>query len=162
MPELPINILPFYQGWEEYQDKLIEALKPLTLEQLALRPAPHLRSIGENAAHIVATRVAWFYFFMGVGDPSLAPIDQWDQDGAPARTSAELVEGFQTTWTMIDDALKSWTPADLEYVFEETRQGKLYQRTRGWVVWHMVEHDLHHGGEISFTLGTNNLKAPDL
>jgi hypothetical protein len=24
---------------------------------------------------------------------------------------------------------------------------------RGWVVWHVLKHDLHHGGEIGFSLG---------
>ena len=25
--------------------------------------------------------------------------------------------------------------------------------TRQWVIWHLIEHDVHHGGEISLTLG---------
>ena len=25
--------------------------------------------------------------------------------------------------------------------------------TRAWIVWHLIEHDLHHGGEISQSLG---------
>jgi len=29
-------------------------------------------------------------------------------------------------------------------------------------VSHVLEHDLHHGGEIALTLGTNGLPAPDL
>jgi hypothetical protein len=33
---------------------------------------------------------------------------------------------------------------------------------RGWVVWHVLEHDLHHGGEISQILGTNGLAGLDL
>ncbi len=28
---------------------------------------------------------------------------------------------------------------------------------RGWVVWHTLEHDLHHGGEISQILGSHGL-----
>jgi uncharacterized damage-inducible protein DinB len=34
--------------------------------------------------------------------------------------------------------------------------------TRQWVIWHLIEHDLHHGGEISLTMGMYRLKAPDL
>jgi uncharacterized damage-inducible protein DinB len=33
---------------------------------------------------------------------------------------------------------------------------------RGWIVWHVIEHDLHHGGEVSFTLGMHGLAAPDI
>jgi hypothetical protein len=30
------------------------------------------------------------------------------------------------------------------------------------VIWHLIEHDLHHGGELSFSLGMHNLAAPDI
>jgi hypothetical protein len=33
---------------------------------------------------------------------------------------------------------------------------------RKWVIWHLLEHDLHHGGELSFVLGMHGLAAPDL
>jgi uncharacterized damage-inducible protein DinB len=29
-------------------------------------------------------------------------------------------------------------------------------------VWHLIEHDLHHGGEISQILGSNGIPAPEL
>jgi uncharacterized damage-inducible protein DinB len=35
-------------------------------------------------------------------------------------------------------------------------------RTRGWIIWHVVEHDLHHGGELSLTLGMHGVPALDL
>jgi hypothetical protein len=25
-----------------------------------------------------------------------------------------------------------------------------YELSRQWVIWHVIEHDLHHGGELSF------------
>ena len=34
--------------------------------------------------------------------------------------------------------------------------------TRQWVIWHLIEHDLHHGGEAFYTLGMNGLPTPDL
>ena len=34
--------------------------------------------------------------------------------------------------------------------------------SRQWVIWHVIEHDLHHGGEVSLMLGTHGLAAPDL
>ncbi len=33
---------------------------------------------------------------------------------------------------------------------------------RGWVVWHVMEHDVHHGGEISQILGSHGLSGLDL
>ena len=157
----PTNLTPFYQGWEEYQRLLIDALAPLSPGQLGLAVAPGQRSIWLIAAHIIGTRVAWFQR-IGEGDEALAAYDPWDLDGAPPRTAAELVAGLEATWGMIRDCLGRWTPAMLADEFSYQRPDRMVTRTRQWVLWHVLEHDLHHGGEISLTLGTNGLPAPDL
>jgi uncharacterized damage-inducible protein DinB len=149
----------FYEGWPEYQRLLVEAVAPLSAEQFALRAAPSLRPLWLLAAHIIGTRVAWFHLLMKEGDPALAVYDPWDWDNAPPRSAAELVEGLEATWAMVWGCLERWTPAMLEDAFT-TRRGR--RRTRGWVVWHILEHDLHHGGELSLTLGIHGLPALDL
>ncbi len=163
MAEPQTNLLSFYQGWEAYQKLLMQAIAPLTAEQLALRPAAHLRSIGESVAHIIGTRVGWFHLGLGEGDAAtVLPFENWDEPGAPARSAAELLHGLDITWQMLQAALSRWTAADLTDVFEKTRYGELVSLTRQWVIWHVIEHDLHHGGEISLTLGIHGLAAPDL
>jgi len=162
MAEQQTNLLSFYKGWAAYQALLIKAIAPLSSEQLALRVAPHLRSMGEDIAHIIGTRVGWFHMLMGEGGAEIAPWDKWDEPGAPPRSAAELISGLETTWQMIHTALVRWTPADLDYVFAGVRNEKPYSFTRQWIIWHVIEHDLHHGGEVSLTLGTHHLEAPDL
>jgi uncharacterized damage-inducible protein DinB len=34
--------------------------------------------------------------------------------------------------------------------------------SRSWVIYHVMEHDLHHGGELSLTLGIHGLPSPNL
>ena len=163
MPETSANVAPFYDGWENYQNLLITAIEPLTDEQLALRAAPNLRSIGENMLHIIAVRVRWFCGLMGEGGEEIAPIASWDRKEAPARSASELVSGLKQTMHMIQECLGRWTPADLAYEFKGTHPhyGE-YSLSRQWVIWHVIEHDLHHGGEVSFMLGMHGLAAPDL
>jgi uncharacterized damage-inducible protein DinB len=36
------------------------------------------------------------------------------------------------------------------------------QRSRQWIIWHVLEHDIHHGGELSSILGAHGLAAVDL
>src|SRR5205807_4275698 len=109
MTEQQTNLLPFYKGWETYQELLITAIAPLSSEQLAFRAAPHLRSIGEDVAHIIGARVGWFPMFMGEGEAEIiAPLDTWDAEGAPARSAVELNSGLETTWQMIQTSLARW------------------------------------------------------
>ncbi|MCL5999039.1 MAG: DinB family protein [Chloroflexi bacterium] len=150
------------QGWHDYQVLLVKALAPLAAEQLALRAAPSLRSIGENATHMIGARARWFNGLMGEGDAAFAAMGTWDRKGMPVRSAAELVQGLQDTWQVMQAALARWTPDDLQHLYEGKYGDEPYSLSRGWVIWHLIEHDLHHGGEISLTLGIHGLTAPDL
>ncbi len=163
MNESSFPLAPFYKGWDSYQQHLIHALAPLSTEQLALRAAPHLRSVGIIATHIIAARARWLYYVLKEGDENLASLGTWDTPGQPTRSAAELTSGLEKTWQVIQDGLQRWTVAGLEEIFYDTDDnGEEEALTRQWVIWHLIEHDLHHGGEISFALGMHGVAAIDL
>jgi uncharacterized damage-inducible protein DinB len=161
MSEQQTNLLSFYKGWDTYQALLIKAISPLSSEELALRAAPHLRSVGENVAHIISGRVGNF-LVLGEAGAEMAPLEQWDIPSAPLRTAAELVSGLEATWQMIQIALARWAPADLEDIFVDGEGEQAPRITRQSIIWSTIKHDLHHGGEISLTLGTHHVEALDL
>jgi uncharacterized damage-inducible protein DinB len=162
MSEQTSSLATIFNGWDEYQQHLVDALAPLTPEQLALHASSDLRSIGEIATHIIGCRVRWFHDLMGEGSEEIAPIARWDRRGEPVRDAEGLVHGLQVSWNMIANALARWTIADLDYVFHETYHGEEYHLSRQWVVWHVIEHDLHHGGELSYSLGMHGLAGIDI
>jgi hypothetical protein len=100
---------------------LVEGIVPLTLEQLAFQAAPNQRPVWLIAAHIIGTRVGWFHGWMGEGDQSIAAFDPWDFDDAPPRTAAELIEGLNATWQMIEGCLNRRTPENLTDPFVRRR-----------------------------------------
>jgi uncharacterized damage-inducible protein DinB len=155
----------FSTGWQTYQALLIAALRPLSAEQLALRVAPGLRSIGEIGAHMIGARARWFQDLLGEGgeeSESFADLGTWDRQGMPARSAAELIQGLEATWQGMQAAIARWTPAEWEETYPGDYPSDPEVITRLWVIWHLIEHDLHHGGEISLTLGLHGLPAPDL
>jgi len=161
MTEQPLPLITFYQGWETYQRSLVETIAPLSSAQLAFPAASHHWTIGMLVQHMVANRVLWFQLWMGEGSPELAPIMRWDPgEGVepPALEAAELVAGLETTWSLIQHCLARWTAADLDQTFQ--RRGGLVSRQ--WIIWHVIEHDLHHGGELFLTCGVHGLPVPDL
>ena len=166
MSETTFRLITFYKGWKTWQQSLVEIIAPLSPEQLALPASVGGWTIGMIAQHIIGNRVWWFQIWMGEGSPDLAPLAHWDpQDIEEQFTipAAELVEGLESTWQMIEDVLARWTPADLEHVFtsppslsEEER--KIFPEfTRQWIIWHVLEHEIHHGGELSLALGNYQL-----
>jgi uncharacterized damage-inducible protein DinB len=162
MTEHTLPLITFYQGWETYQQSLVETIAPLSPEQLALPVAPHHWTIGMVAQHMVANRVWWFQGWMGEGNPELAPIAHWDPADEvehPMLKADELVAGLESTWGMIAQALESFTPSDMEHVFSppaflsEAEKRIFGERTLQWIFWHVHEHEIHHGGELSLALG---------
>ncbi len=151
----------FYRGWEIYQGHLVKAIAPLTAEQLELKISPNLRSIGLLAKHIVHARAGWLHTLMGEGGPEVEALAQWEHGGDVPSTS-ELVRGLEMTFRAWQECLQRWTLEDMEYVFKGERWGKPYEISRQWATWHVIEHDLHHGGELGFSLGAHGLAAPDI
>ena len=160
MAEDNFTLSTFYASWQAYQDHLKTSLAPLTADQLALRAAPGLRSVGENAAHIIGCRAGWFTQFLGEdAGPDVRATAEWDVPGAPDRTAEELTQGLDRTWQMMTDCLARWSPAQMRETFPDDWDGKKVELSRAWVVWHVLEHDLHHGGEVSLTLGMHGIPA---
>jgi uncharacterized damage-inducible protein DinB len=163
MSETNETLAFFAQGWQNYQDQLCKALAQLSPEQLALRVAPDLRSIDELARHIISVRAGWFHYNLEEGDEDFAAFCTWSQPDSPSRSASELVSGLEKTWQVLQEVLGHYTLADLQStVQDEGEDGQIYTLTRGWVIWHVIEHDIHHGGEIAYSLGMHGLTAPDI
>ncbi len=165
MADQDFTLATFYSSWKDYQDHIRNAVEPLTAEQLALRAAPGLRSIGENAFHIIGCRMFWFTEVLGEdGGIALKQYASWNKaalaPGAAIPSGAELAEAFDRTWEFMSNRLARWSPEDMRYAIpDEDDNGEPVELSRAWVVWHVLEHDLHHGGEISLTCGMHGIWA---
>ncbi|HEU0028025.1 MAG TPA: DinB family protein [Ktedonobacterales bacterium] len=114
-----------------------------------------------------------------------------EADVDPLHPAAELVAGLEKTWQMIQETLARLTPADLFEVFppldqaERVRHAQLVEPAlqpyaHMWlaatarsgqvrpavslqqIIWGVLEHDIHHGSEISTTLGVHGLPVVEL
>ena len=162
MSETSGTLAFFSQGWQNYQNQLSIALARLSPEQLALRAAPNLRSIDELARHVIAVRAGWFHYVLNEGGEEFGALYKWQEPGSPPRTAGELVSGLEKTWQVLQEVLGRYTLADLQSTVQDEDNGEIYTYTRGWVIWHVIEHDIHHGGEIAYSLGMHGLTAPDI
>ncbi len=156
------SLMTVYEGWDGYQLSLVRAVAPLSREQLVWRPAPHLRSAGQIASHIIHGRIGWFQRMGAPGSAELASQVAAKSEDAIAENATELVSWLETSWQMIENTLNRWTVADLAQTYLQPYQGKTYAITRQWTIWRILAHDLHHGGELAVTLGTQGIALPEL
>lgn len=151
-----------YENWRLYHEKLCDCIAPLTDEQLLLQPAAQMWPLGQIIQHIISVRAGWFSGTLQDDDIAMNEYMSWGQRDSPARSAVELVQGLVDTWAFIEARLKRWTPADCARTFPDEWDGQVYQVSRSWVIYHVMEHDLHHGGEVSLILGMHGLRGPDI
>ncbi len=155
------TLAQFYDGWGEYNRLLIAAVEPLDAAQLDLQAAPHLWSVRMMANHVAAARVWWFHSWMGEGGAAFDAMAGWDDTPeSQRRPAAEIAAGLASTWDLVESGLRRWRASDLCEHFQRPTPndaGERPWRARQWIVWHVMEHDAHHGGEISLTLGTHGV-----
>jgi uncharacterized damage-inducible protein DinB len=167
----------FADGWANHQRLVLDAIGDLTPEQLALRPGPGTWAVWQLASHVAGARSYWFQDVLGEGDPALRdgfrverttvpglPLEDagWEDDEDHPRTAPEIVDAFRRTWALIEDRLGRWSAKDLAVEFVRSRRSGAQTVTRAWVVWHLIEHDVHHAGEISLILGSHGLPGLEL
>jgi uncharacterized damage-inducible protein DinB len=168
------SLAAIFDGWNGYQTGLVNAISPLTSEQLSWRPTPESRSVGAIARHIGLGRIAWFERMDAPGSKEvICRIEHWevDNDGnreivedlvASSDHADELVTWLQATWQMIDKTLSTWKVSDLSEAYQHIWNEKTYLVSRQWTIWHVLSHDLHHGGELSLMLGLQGIHAFEL
>jgi uncharacterized damage-inducible protein DinB len=147
-----------YDNWRGYNGRLQKCIAPLTIEQLSLQPAPHMWPLGQIVQHIISVRAGWFSYTLQDADEGMIEYTLWGQRDSPERSAADLVRGLDETWLFIESRLQRWTPADYAKTFPDEDDGQVYEVSRSWVVYHVLEHDLHHGSEVSMILGMNGLQ----
>jgi uncharacterized damage-inducible protein DinB len=142
------------EGWSTYQGFLIDSLRPLDAQQLARRSSDDLRSVDLIARHMIGARGRWFKSLVREEDrAAFQDFATWDRPQGPVRSAGELVRGLERTFTGMQAAIESWTPEQWAQTYPGDGETEPKVLTMYWVIWHLIEHDLHHGGEISLTLG---------
>jgi uncharacterized damage-inducible protein DinB len=152
-----------FTGWDGYNTSIVHAIQPLTIDQLVWRPAPRLRSVGEQASHIALGRVGWFARMPAPGSLELRQkVERLGPETAIADKKDEIIYWLEATWQMIADTLSQWTVEELSRTYNQEYWGKVYTISYQWTIWRIMTHDMHHGGELALMLGIQGIAIPEL
>lgn len=156
-----MSIGRFYEGWQYGNQALVDAIRPLTQEQLAIaitRDWP----IWASVSHLAGTRVFWLCTIFKEPGAQTTPFTDpsgmgWEDDLAHPRSAAELVGALESTWKIVARTLDTWTPDSLTQTARRQTQRGTQIHTRQQVLFRMITHDAFHIGEISHALGEHGL-----
>jgi uncharacterized damage-inducible protein DinB len=169
----PVELSAFYEGWRDQQERLLESIRPLSLEQMQLRAAPAEWAIWQLASNMAGGRLYWLCHMLGEDDRGLRsmfrvehstvpdlPLEWagWEDNTDQPRTADELVDAFEKTWGVAEACMDRWTLADLNREVTATNAwGRPTTVSPGSVLWRLISHEVHHGSEISLILRIHGL-----
>jgi uncharacterized damage-inducible protein DinB len=144
----------YLRYWPYVREGLFQALDQLADEQLAFTPREGLWSLGQIACHIAEAEEGWFRHIV------TGELTSWPEYRPEDYASVSAVKGLldQVHGRTIT-YLESLDEAGLDQVIEASWGGKFSLR---WVFWHVLEHEVHHRGEIFLLLGLLGMDAPDV
>lgn len=168
MAEATGSIRQFYPDWEQYNQRIVDIVREMTTEQLAIRPAPEGWPIWATVGHNAGARVYWLCSVFGEPGAERTPFADaaagvgWEDDLDHPRDAAELVWAMESTWQIVASVLDRWTTASLAESVTRESAGRKALHTRASVLNRLLTHDAYHAGELSQTLGINKLTQIDL
>ncbi len=149
-----MNAAELFGHWKSVRCGLYEALDKLTDEQLAFTPREGLWSLGKVACHIAEAEEGWFRY---VVTRELADWPEFAEEDYPSVESVnKLLAGVHDR---TENYLATVDVLDVDRVITAPWGSEFSRR---WVIWHVMEHEVHHRGEIYLMLGLMGMEAPDV
>ena len=161
-------IRPAFDSWPEINRRLREAIRGLTVEQLALRPGPDRWPLWAIVGHAACQRIFWLCDFAGEPGAGTTRFTDaasncpGDDDLEHPLDAAELVDALDSTFAIVERCLDRWT---LPMLVEEIRRpewGEDWVHTRGAVLQRVLAHDIWHVAEVNEALTAAGLPLIDL
>ncbi|MEW5992080.1 MAG: DinB family protein [Chloroflexota bacterium] len=153
------SLLPFYADWRDYNRRMVEHLRGLTAEDLALRaPGVEHWPIWAIASHTAGARVYWLCHVFGEPGAELTPfVDPtglgWEDDLTVVRSAEEVAGSWEATWAVVQRCLDRWTPASLGESARRAKGDRVEVHTRESILLRLITHEAYHAGEISLIEG---------
>jgi len=145
-----------FTHWKQVRQGLLEALDKLTDEQLQFKPHPSLWSLAETVRHIAEAENGWFRHVV------THELDSWDEANFDPSADASLVnlkELLAGVHSYTENLCLSGGDAFLSRQIDLAWGGRMSVED---VVWHVLEHEIHHRGEVYLMLGMLGIEAPDV
>ena len=149
-----MNAKDLFGHWTSVRKGLYQALDKLTDEQLHFTPREGLWSLGTVACHIAQAEEGWFRY---------ATTRELDKRPEYLVVNYPTVESIKALLADVHSRTEAYLEtvdvADLDRIPALAWGREVPLR---WVIWHVLEHEIHHRGEIFLMLGLQGMEAPDL
>jgi uncharacterized damage-inducible protein DinB len=147
-----MNAREQFAYWSNARKLLYIALDRLTDEQLSYAPSPDSWSVGTVFRHIAEAEAGWFT------QPITGELRQWEQYTEQAYPTVASIKALLTSVHARTEAyLETLDVEDMERikfsVFGE-------ETPVSWFIWHVIDHEFHHRGQIFRMMRSIGVEPP--
>ncbi len=138
------------------RNELVQAVMGLTAEQLAFNAPGHPASIGSLLAHIAETEHWWIRQVALGGEDSTE-----GASGETDLTLGDLLTRLNDCFEMTGEFLHEQSTDEWDILFFAV-PGRDEKVSLRWLVWHVVEHQARHRGQIFMLLHMQKIEVPNV
>ena len=142
----------YFDHWIKVWRDLMRAVSMLSDEDLEYRPNENYeRSIGDILRHLINLEQGWIHFVIR------REIDDWPAERDDLETVADLKAEMEMVHEQTMDYLQGLPAEDFNRIVQVPDDGtpKL-----GWILWHVLEQQIHHRGELYLCLSMLGMERP--
>ena len=144
----------FYAHWAQVRGDLVATIEKFSQAELAYTPFEGSWPVGQIMLHIADCEDNWIHGVVrGEFEPWIGyPLERYS---TKADILGVLSRARERTLAFLADL-------DNEDLFEEYTIPSGESFSLYWILWHVLEHEIHHRGELSLVLGTLGREGLDV
>ena len=140
-----MKLSEMFAHWEQVRNGLLKTIDQFKEEELKYTPFEGAWPVGQIMLHIADCEDNWLH---GVIRGEFEPWVWYPLADHP--TKADIVDMLNKARARAVTFLESLDESNLDEKFAIPDGAKFTMR---WIIWHVLEHEIHHRGELSLILG---------
>ena len=141
-----MKLMELFEHWTEVRSGLVRAAQLFRPDELSYSPFPGARSVAETLLHIANAEEGWFRYAV------TKERAEWPE--APAAKDYPSPEAVLSLLSTVHgETLAYLAPLDADEFHHTVRTPWGEELALGQVIWHVIDHEIHHRGELSLILG---------
>lgn len=149
-----MNADQYFDHWNKVRRDLMRGVSMLKDENLDFRPAKtYQRTVGDILRHIIGLEQGWIHFVVR------RKLDEWpDEKSMQLNTVEAIRQEMERVHKETTDYLSTLSVDEFTRIVQVPDDGapKL-----SWILWHVLEQEIHHRGEFFLCLSLLGLQRPE-
>ena len=137
-----------FAHWKQVRRELIWTVDQFSDAELSYVPFQGSWPVGEIILHIASAEEGWFQYVVR------GELSGWPEFGLEKYSDLESIKKLlNRVHEGTEEFLDGVETPDLERAVDLPWSGNTNTASLGWIIWHVLEHEIHHRGELSLILG---------